>query len=163
MGTAFIFLNLRSINFTMKKSILLLFILLLNIGCKSVEREDLQLLNGYWEITKVIQPDGSETDFGINTIYDYYEFDTNLKGIYKKASPQINGTFLVDEYSEEIEIIEENGNFKIKFHSEFNDREVEIIEILTNKLVIKNPEEKTYYYKKAEPINLTEDELQQTK
>lgn len=145
------------------KKIITLFVLLFLISCQSVEKSDLESLNGYWEITKVIQPDGSETDFEMNTIYDYYELDANLKGIYKKATPQINGTFLVDDYSEEIEIAEENGNFKIKFHSEFNDRDVEIIEITSEKLVIKNPEEKTYYYKKAEPINLMEDELQQTK
>ncbi len=133
-------------------------LILIGIGCSSVEKEDLQNLNGYWEIHKVIQPDGNEVDFSINTIYDYYEINQNHKGFYKKAYPQLDGTFIVDEYSEEIEITEDETTFKVQFHSEFNDRELNIIEVTENKLILKNSEDKTYYYKRAEPINLLENE-----
>ncbi len=142
----------------MKKTLSIFFLLITFISCTSVEKEDLQNLNGYWEINKVFQADGSEIDFGINTIYDFYEIDTNFKGIYKKASPQLDGTFIVDDYQEEIEIVEDKGEFKIKYHSEFGDREVQIIELLENKLILKNSDDKTYYYKKAEPINLLDSE-----
>lgn len=141
----------------MKKIYFLTFLFLLT-SCTSVEKEDLQNLNGYWEITKVIQPDGKEMDFNINTIYDFYEIDTNYKGIYKKASPQLDGTFIVDEYQEQIEIVEDSKDFKIKFHSEWDDRELTIIEVTGNKLILENPDQKTYYYKKAEPINLLQNE-----
>lgn len=140
------------------KKIYFLTLLLVITGCTTVEKEDLQNLNGYWEIHKVIQPDGSEVDFGMNTIYDFYEIDTDFKGIYKKASPQLDGTFIVDDYQEEIEIIEDKDEFKIRFYSEFNDREIMIIELLSNKLILKNPDNKTYYYKRAEPINLLQNE-----
>ncbi|MFA5556723.1 MAG: lipocalin family protein [Flavobacteriaceae bacterium] len=136
------------------KKIYFIAILLVTIGCNSVEKGDLQNLNGYWEIHKVIQPDGNEIGFNINTIYDYYEIDHNYKGFYKKAYPQLDGTFIVDEYSEEIEITKDETILKIQFHSEFNDRELTIIEITKNKLILKNSEDKTYYYKRAEPINL---------
>jgi|SRR5690554_1219697 len=141
----------------MKKIYFLTFLLAI-ISCSSVEKEGLHNLNGYWEITKVIQPDGKEVDFSMNTIYDFYEIDAEHKGIYKKAYPQLDGTFMVDEYHDEIEIIEENNEFKIKFHSEFNDRELTLIEITGNKLILKNEDKKTYYYKKAEPINLLQNE-----
>ena len=140
------------------KKIYFLTLLLVITGCTTVQKEDLQNLNGYWEITKVFQPDGKEVDFSMNTIYDFYEIDEEYKGMYKKASPQLDGTFIVDEYQEEIEIIEDQKDFKIKFHSEFDDRELTIVEITGNKLVLKNPEQKTYYYKKAEPINLLKNE-----
>lgn len=140
------------------KKIYFLTLLLVITGCTTVEKEDLQHLNGYWEIHKVIQPDGSEVDFGMNTIYDFYEIDTDFKGIYKKASPQLDGTFIIDDYQEEIEIIEDKDEFKIRFYSEFNDREIMIIELLSNKLILKNPDNKTYYYKRAEPINLLQNE-----
>ncbi len=142
----------------MKKLFPIYFLLITIISCTSVEKEDLQKLNGYWEITKVFQSDGSEIDFGINTIYDFYEIDANLKGIYKKATPQLDGTFIVDDYQEEIEIIEDKDEFKIKYYSEFGDREIQIIELLENKLILKNSDDKTYYYKKAEPINLLQNE-----
>lgn len=141
----------------MKKIYFLVLILAL-VSCNSVEKEDLQNFNGYWEIHKVIQPDGKEVDFSMNTIYDYYQIDQNHKGFYKKASPQLDGTFIVDDYQEEIEIIENNKDFKIKFHSEFNDRELTIIEVTANKLILENPDQKTYYYKRAEGINLLENE-----
>src|SRR5690554_156825 len=140
------------------KKIYFIVILLVTIGCNSVEKGDLQNLNGYWEIHKVIQPDGNEIGFNINTIYDYYEIDHNYKGFYKKATPQLDGTFIVDDYQEEIEIIEDNDEFKIKFHSEFDNREVTIIEVTANKLILKNYDDKTYYYKRAEAINLLENE-----
>ncbi len=140
------------------KKIPFLTLLLILTGCTTVDKEDLHNLNGYWEITKVFQPDGKEVDFSINTIYDFYEIDDDFKGIYKKASPQLDGTFIVDEYQEEIEIIEEEKDFKIKFHSDFNDRELTIIEITGNKLILTNSDNKTYYYKKAKPINLLQNE-----
>lgn len=143
----------------MKKIVAFVVLIIAFVSCTSVEKEDLQNLNGYWEIHKVIQPDGNEIDFGMNTIYDFYEIDDNLKGIYKKATPQLDGTFIVDDYQEEIEITENDKNFKIKFHSEFNDREVTIIEITSNKLILKNSDDKTYYYKRAEPINLLDNEI----
>lgn len=141
----------------MKKIYYLTFLLLL-ASCISVDKEDLQNLNGYWEVTKVIQPDGKEVNFNISTIYDFYEINADYKGIYKKASPQLDGTFIVDEYQEDIEIIEDNKDFKIKFYSEFDDRELTIVEITGNKLILKNTDQKTYYYKKAEPIKLLQNE-----
>jgi len=141
----------------MKKIYFLVFLFTI-IGCTSVEKADLQNLNGYWEITKVIQSDGKEIDFGMNTIYDYYEINQGYQGFYKKATPQLDGTFIVDDYQEEIEIIEDNDEFKIKFHSEFDNREVTIIEVTANKLILKNYDDKTYYYKRAEAINLLENE-----
>lgn len=139
----------------MKKIYLFAFLIALNISCTSVEKTDIQYLNGYWEIEKVIQPDAKEIDFGMNTIYDYYEVDATHKGFYVKASPQLDGTFIVDEYSEEIEVIEKDNAFYITFHSEFDDREMSILELTTDKLVLKNQDDKTYYYKKANSINLT--------
>ena len=141
------------------KKVYFLICFLLIISCNSVEKEDLTNINGYWEIHKVIQPDGNKVDFNMNTIYDYYELGEDYKGIYKKAIPQLDGTFVVDEYQEEIEIIENNNSFEIKFYSEFSDdRELSIIEITTNKLILKNQEDKTYYYKRTKPINLLDNE-----
>lgn len=142
----------------MKKLYTVVFLLLAFISCTSVEKSDLEYLNGYWEIEKVTQPDGKEIDFSMNTIYDYYKIDEQSKGIYKKVTPQLDGTFIVDNYQEEIEIIENKDNFIIQFYSEFSDREVTIKELSANKLVLKNQENKTYYYKRAEPINLLDNE-----
>jgi len=132
--------------------------LLTIIGCTSVEKEDLQKLNGYWEIQKVTQPDGKEVEFDINTIYDYYEIGQDNIGFYKKVYPQLDGTFIVDTHREEIEVIEEDKNFKLKYYSDLGEREVHIVGLTFNKLILKNSDYKTYCYKRAEPINLLNDE-----
>ncbi len=139
----------------MKKIYLFAILLATCLSCTSVEKSDLQFLNGYWEIEKVKQPSGKEIDFGMNTIYDYYEIDTDNKGFYVKASPQLDGTFIVDDFRDEIKVVENDKNYIIEFHSEYDDREMTILELSEKHLVIKNQDDKTYYYKKASSINLT--------
>ncbi|HUH52160.1 MAG TPA: hypothetical protein VLZ11_08675 [Flavobacterium sp.] len=139
----------------MKKIYLFAILLATCLSCTSLEKSDIHFLNGYWEIEKVKQPDAKEIDFGMNTIYDYYEVDATHKGFYVKASPQLDGTFIVDDFRDEIKVVEKSGKFFIEFHSEFDDREMTITELTADKLVLKNQEDKTYYYKKASPINLT--------
>ncbi len=143
----------------MKKIYSFVFLLLVCVGCtSSVEQSDLQHLNGYWEIEKVTQPKGKEVDFSMNTIYDYYEIDQNHKGFYKKASPQLDGTFMVDDYQEEIKVSQKDNEFILKFHSEFNDREVIITELSSHRFSFINQDNKTYFYKRAEPLNIINNE-----
>lgn len=130
-----------------------LFTLILT-GCKSVNETDLQHLNGYWEIEKVIMKDGKEVDFKMNTIYDYFEIDQNDRGIYKKVTPQIDGTFLTDDFQEEVEVVTKGNDFYLQLFTQFDTVEVRLEKLTDKQLIYENQDEKTYIYKRAEPINL---------
>lgn len=129
-------------------------IALIFTGCTSVNETDLQHLNGYWEIEKVVMKDGKKVDFKINTIYDYFEIDQNHKGFYKKVTPQADGTFLTDDFQEKVEIVKNEGDFYLKFLTQFDTIEVRLEKLTDKQLIYENQDEKTYSYKRATPINL---------
>lgn len=153
-NTNFIFLN-----FEMKKGVLLLFIMLILTACgQKVSKEDAKKLNGYWEIEKVIMADGSEKDYKINTIYDFFEIGNNYKGFRKKVSPQLNGKFLADDTSEAVEIVEKDGKVYLDYKTEYAKWQEELKSISEDKMTIINQQKIEYQYKKATPINLLDGE-----
>lgn len=133
--------------------ILVLFTLIF-ISCTSVNETNLQHLNGYWEIEKVVMKNGKEVDFKMNTIYDYYEIESENKGFYKKVTPQVDGTFLTDDFQEEVEVITKENDFYLKFFTQFDTVEVRLEKLTDKQLIYENQDQKTYIYKRAEPINL---------
>jgi len=139
----------------MKKLILISFIALLSLSCKSkVEATAIPKINGYWEIEKVILPDGQEKKYTYNDIYDYFEIkDTN--GIRKKVMPQLDGTFLVNDTFEIIKIKETDGKYYIYCSTSLVKWKEEIISLNDTELVLLNASNKEYHYKRATPINLT--------
>ena len=139
----------------MKKSFVIALIAILSISCQSkVEMTDIPKINGYWEIEKVIFPDGNSKEFGINEVYDYFEIKNN-KGIRKKVMPQLDGTFLTNDTFETIEIKDANGKFFIHYRTALAKWQEEIISLNDQELVLLNSEKKEYHYKKTAPINLT--------
>ena len=89
----------------MKKTFLFVFISLLFVSCnKTISASDIPKLNGYWEIEKVVFPDGNDKEYSINDTFDYFQIKNN-KGIRKKVMPQLDGSFIVNDVFETIEII----------------------------------------------------------
>lgn len=151
--------NFSFLNFEMKKGILLLFTMLILTACsQKVSKEDAKKLNGYWEIEKVIMADGSEKDYKINTIYDFFEIGNNYKGFRKKVSPQLNGKFLADDTSEAVEIVEKDGKVYVDYKTEYAKWQEELKSISDDKMTIINQQKIEYQYKKATPINLLDGE-----
>lgn len=150
----FIFLNME-----MKKAVLVLFTAFVLTACsQKVSKEDAKKLNGYWEIEKVILADGSNKEYKINTMYDFFEIDNNYKGFRKKVSPQLNGKFLVDDSSEAVEVIEKDGKIYLDYKTEYAKWQEELKSISEDKMTIINQQKIEYQYKKATPINLLDGE-----
>ena len=105
-------------------------------------------------ILVLFMKNGKEVDFKMNTIYDYYEIESENKGFYKKVTPQADGTFLTDDFQEEVEVITKENDFYLKFFTQFDTVEVRLEKLTDKQLIYENQEEKTYIYKRAEPINL---------
>ena len=138
----------------MKKSFIIAFIAVLTFSCQSkVASTDILKINGYWEIEKVIFPDGNKKEYSINEVYDYFEIKNN-KGIRKKVMPQLDGTFLVNDTFETIEIQQNDGKYSIQCSTAFAKWQEEIVSLTDQELVLLNPLKKKYHYKRAIPINI---------
>lgn len=120
---------------------------------KKVSREDLKYLNGYWEITEVVFPDGEKKSYDINETIDYIEWSDSL-GIRKKVKPQLDGTFLVNDEEEQITVKEQSGQWVLMYQTRYDRWEEKIVELQENKLVLQNEQQIRYHYKKYEPLNL---------
>lgn len=141
----------------MKKIALILFVATLTLSCaKSVSGEDISKINGYWEIEKVDFPDGDDKEYSMNEIYDFFQIKED-KGFRTKVSPQLDGTFLNNGDSEELEIKEIDGAFYIHYTTPFSKWKEKVISISDQQLVLENDSKKEYHYKRATPINIIPD------
>ena len=138
----------------MKTIAALLFLSVLSACHPKVSKEDVSKINGYWEIEKVILADGIEKDYKINTMYDYIQI-TNNTGFRKKVTPQFNGKFLVDNLSEEVEVVFESDKVYLKYKTSYAKWKEELKSISDKEMVLVNEEKNEYHYKKTETLNLT--------
>jgi hypothetical protein len=142
----------------MKNTFTILFVSFLFISCQQkVKKEDIAKINGYWEIEKVAFKDGTDKDYTINESYDYFQIDKNFVGIRKKVMPQLDGTFIVNDTYEKVKIRFADDKVFFDYSTEFANWTEELVEINNQKLAFKNSENKEYFYKKATPINITND------
>lgn len=147
----------------MKKLFLMLFLSILVVAChKKVTTADIPKVNGYWEIEKVVFPDGTKKEYAINQTFDYFSVENN-KGFRKKVTPQLDGTFLVNDDAEKVEIKEEQGKYSIYYKTFLMKWKEEISSISDEKLVLINDVKNEYHYKRASPINLTTQDGKTTK
>ncbi|MCL5246088.1 hypothetical protein M4I21_09745 [Cellulophaga sp. 20_2_10] len=137
------------------KKIALLGALLLFIGCnkKIVKKEDIQLLNGYWEINKVYFSDGSSKEYKASPMVDFFKIDS-LKGFRTKVQPKIGGTFNSNKDSDKVVITEKEGTFTIHYTNDLTEREEEILNLSKDSFSVKDNEQITYVYIRYQPIEL---------
>jgi len=123
------------------------------ISCTSKpKKEDIVKLNGYWEIEKVVFPDGNKKAYQVNEFIDYISLN-NLKGIRQKVAPQLDGTFLRVVLQDKIRVIDSAGCFFLKTKSKFTKWEEKVVSVSEDELVLENETKITYYYKKFIPYD----------
>jgi len=134
-------------------------LLLLLAGCSpKISQEDLQQLNGYWEIEKVTFPNGKTKDFMSSTTIDYIELD-GMKGFRKKVQPKFDGTYETSNDAEFFVIEKKGDTFEIHYnpnmalHPSMHPRE-SLVLISKDNFSVTNKDSLTYSYKKYQPINL---------
>jgi hypothetical protein len=126
----------------------------LSVSCKDrVTEEAICKINGYWEIKEVIIPGQETKQYKINENIDYFQLK-NLTGFRKKVAPQLDGTFLVNNASEQIKIIDSNAVFYIQYQTKYNNWKEEIIEVTDSVLVLKNKQNLEYHYKRFIPFSI---------
>jgi hypothetical protein len=138
----------------MRKTALIIFVSILAFACtKEISTSDITKINGYWEIEKVVFPDGTQKEYAINETYDYFEVKNN-SGFRKKVAPQLDGTFLVDETYEKIVIKKEQEQYFIHYNTAFSNWKEELRAVSDEKMILINNVNNEYHYKRANPINI---------
>ncbi len=138
----------------MKKQIGLMLLILVFVSCKQkIQISDTQKINGYWEIEKVVLPNSDDKDYKINETIDFFKLENNV-GFRKKVTPQLNGTYLVNDFSEKIKVVTIDDKIYIEYSTDFAKWKDEIISISNDKLVLKNDANIEYRYKKPIPFSI---------
>ena len=126
-------------------------------SCKQkITTQDFAKINGYWEIERVDLPDGDHKEYRMNEVYDFFEIKKN-KGFRKKVMPQLDGTFLANDASEQVEIIKSDDKVFLKFKTEYATWQEELISISEKEMILLSNKNIEYQYKKTAPINLLDD------
>jgi hypothetical protein len=136
------------------KKIILFVIALTAVACsRSIDNEDLKKLNGYWEIETAVLPDGTKKEYTVNSTIDYFEVKDG-KGIRKKVMPQLDGSYRMNDVSEKIATIQEDGNTFISYTTDYAKWKEQVLELDDEHLVVKNPQGLEYHYKKPQPFSV---------
>lgn len=138
------------------KKITILIVLMLFTSCfNGINEADLSQLNGYWEIEKVIFPDGQMKQYTINETVDFIKMDS-LKGYRKKMKPTFEGTYITSDDAELFTISKQENRYLVTYKTPDDDWSETIKAISSTNFSVTNSENITYVYKRYEPININE-------
>ncbi|MGB5553066.1 MAG: hypothetical protein WBM83_00310 [Flavobacteriaceae bacterium] len=132
--------------------VLLLFLIL--VGCSdSPTAEDLNNLNGYWEIDHVEFPDGNKKEYKVSTNVDFIKVE-NKKGYRKKAQPKFNGSYEVSDDAQPFIISENESVFVLEYKNELSAWSEVLLEVSKDNFAVRNEEGLVYFYKRFTPIKI---------
>lgn len=142
----------------MKNTLRILVLSMFFVSCQQkITPDDVAKLNGYWEIEKVVFDKGDDKDYSINVSYDYFEIAKNKKGIRKKVMPQLDGSFIVNDAFENVNVRFKDDKAFLDYSTLYAKWSEEIITLSDKELVLRNQAKNEYHYKKTGAINLTGD------
>jgi len=125
------------------------------VGCDSgIGIEQAVAMNGYWQIESVQMEDGTIKDFRFSPLVDFIEVNGD-KGVRKKVTPKLDGTFEATKSSEAFTLIIENDSLKMMYETPYSQWQETIIGLEPGRIKILNREGKLYTYKTYEKIDLT--------
>ena len=137
----------------MKYALYFIFLLFLNCS-NTITEQDLQLLNGYWEIEKVVSVKNKTTQYGINATVDFYFINKNNIGYRKKTTPDFSGKYKTNNIKDSIRINKIDEQFVIQTSTSLASWHDIIIKLTTKELVLENENGARFYYKKHQKFNL---------
>lgn len=137
----------------MKIKIVYLFLFLITVSCgKQDPLIQKTKLGGYWEIESVKLPDGSKKDFSFNTVVDFITV-SGEKGIRKKVSPQLDGSFLSNGNAEMFSAKIEDDKLILYYETPYDHWKETVLKATDSVLKIINRDTKIYTYKKFRKFN----------
>ena len=115
---------------------------------EKIDIENIEKINGYWQITKVETVDGEEKKYPVNENYEYFDIK-NKSGFHKKVRWQPMGTFLVDDLQEKMTASEKEDGVVLDFSSNFGKHTEKVVQLSDSLLVLESPEGADFHYKKV--------------
>lgn len=112
---------------------------------------NINYLNGYWEINSVTFKGKELKDYPFSNTIDYFEIKDN-QGFRKKVKPRIDGNFDITMHQINFELILKEKNKIIKYGKGINFKE-KILILDSLNLHLENEEGYIYRYKKFIPNN----------
>ena len=132
----------------MKKLVILFVLGLMGLSCKqTITEADLQHLNGYWEIEKVILPDGEKKEYKVNETIDFFKI-VQKKGFRSKVMPQVDGSYLTNDIKESVQVSLKDGSATLHYKTTYAKWNEEIITLSKDHFVVKNAQDLEYHYKR---------------
>ncbi|MBS4041946.1 MAG: hypothetical protein KGZ81_15270 [Flavobacteriales bacterium] len=131
--------------------VLLFFSFILLIACDKADQiQNLEKLNGYWEIEKVEKDGDLIKSYTLNETIDYFNVKDSV-GFRKKVKPQLDGTFLTNDVEQTFKIYTKENTTSIHYDTIWN-RNNEIIWQLQDSILILKDQKTKFYFKRHLPI-----------
>ena len=131
-------------------------VVLLLFACSGgPSEEDLEFLQGYWEIRRVIFPDGGEKEYVASAAIEYLAWDGQT-GFRKKMQPTIKGTFLTSDDALPMKIIWRDQRLFLSFEGGEAPWEEEVLKLQQDVLITRHANGLRYEYSRYEPLQIPE-------
>ena len=132
---------------------LTLVFLCLVLSCSQQPEDQLQHLNGYWEIVSV-RTDNKETKaYTYNTTVDYI-YIKDGKGFRKKLQPGVNNSYKTSNDTEALEMKVENDSLNLYYSTPLMNWKETVLKANETELEVMNKDQVVYVYKRYVPISL---------
>ena len=132
------------------------FIILITIVYSCSLDNDIEILNGYWEIQSVKKEGQLIKKYPFNNTIDFF-YIKNLEGYRKKVTPKSDGRFMITLHQANLNISKENGEFILRYLNNNKTYFEKIKKIDSQQLIILDKEGYIYKYNRYTPIEIKKD------
>tara|TARA_B100000959_G_scaffold155320_1_gene162866 strand:+ start:1158 stop:1580 length:423 start_codon:yes stop_codon:yes gene_type:complete len=132
------------------------FIILIIIVYSCSLDNDIEILNGYWEIQSVKKEGQLIKKYPFNNTIDFF-YIKNLEGYRKKVTPKSDGRFMITLHQANLNISKENGEFILRYLNNNKTYFEKIKKIDSQQLIILDKEGYIYKYNRYTPIEIKKD------
>lgn len=125
------------------------------VSCQNDKNKtfDVNLLNGYWEIEQVTMASGTTKEYKMSETIDFFEIESD-SGFRKKVTPQVDGTYIVNDSEEKIKVETSDKGTYISYKTDYASWKEQIIALTKEQLILENEQHIQYQYKKPTPFTL---------
>ena len=138
----------------MKKISSFLILIIIVYSCSL--NNDIEILNGYWEIQSVKKEGQLIKKYPFNNTIDFF-YIKNLEGYRKKVTPKSDGRFMITLHQANLNISKENGEFILRYLNNNKTYFEKIKKIDSQQLIILDKEGYIYKYNRYTPIEIKKD------
>ena len=132
------------------------FIFIINIIYSCSVENNIETLNGYWEIESVKKEGQLIKKYPFSNTIDFFQIE-GLKGYRKKVNPQSDGRFMVTLHKADLSISKEKGEFTLKYLNKSESYFERIVKIDSQQLIILDKEGYIYKYNRYTPLEINID------